>query len=95
MMLLEQPERPQSLDATCVLGRVGELASGQGMFVDGDGAVSALCSVGSSFCVIVRLATVSKCLRRLEQVSEMANRTLIKGEASMAVSTSRRGQAAP
>ena len=55
VVLLQQPERAQGLDAVGGLGGVGELAGGEGVLVDSDGRVGGLGCCRGSPSVVVRL----------------------------------------
>lgn len=82
MVLFEEPEGAQSFDAGGDLGGVRELASGEGVLVDGNSRVGGLGSVGGGFCMVMRL---KRCCQHKASGHAARNldRTLVRGAESM------------
>jgi len=55
MMLLEQPQSPQGLDARRAFGRVGELAGGESVLADGNRGIGCLRGRRGSLRMVVSL----------------------------------------
>jgi hypothetical protein len=55
VVLFEKPQGPKGLDAGRGFCGIGELSCGEGVLVDGDGGVGALCGIQGSFGMIMRL----------------------------------------
>jgi len=81
VVLLEQIQGPQRLDAGCTLGRIGKLASGSCVFIDGNSRVGRMCCLGRSLGMVMCLDPVWSLYSRDDTVS--VRLTLIRGAASM------------
>lgn len=63
VVLFEQMKGPQALGTLCVLGGIRKLASGKGMFGDGNGRVCGVGSAGGSSGMVIRLRSQSWAIR--------------------------------
>lgn len=82
VMLLEQAEGAQGLDAGGGLCRERELAGGAGVLVDGDGGVRGLGCIGGGFGMVMRLERC--CQLQSAGTRRRSSFTLIRGAGSMA-----------